>query len=172
MRFHQISDNEQFPPTIVIRHKKENLKKCSLRGLENRSDFLFYRYPLQALPALENYLLLSLESEVDLSIDDRDSGLLLLDATWKYAQEMGKKIDFPATLQKRRLPGELITSYPRRQQDCLDPQHGLASLEAIAASYAILGRSIEGLLDHYYWKDSFIEKNKGFLINCQHANKC
>jgi pre-rRNA-processing protein TSR3 len=31
-------------PTIILRHRRENLKKCSLRGLECRPDCLFFTY--------------------------------------------------------------------------------------------------------------------------------
>ncbi|MFC2049110.1 ribosome biogenesis domain-containing protein [Chlamydiota bacterium] len=155
-----------FPPTIVIRHRKENLKKCSLRGLETRSDFLFFRYPLhEGLPALENYILLSLDTTEELSAEDGSAGLLVLDATWRYAQKMEQQMILPREIRKRRLPANLQTAYPRRQQDCLDPTQGLASIEAIACAYALMGRSLEGLFDHYHWKESFIEKNKCFLLN-------
>jgi pre-rRNA-processing protein TSR3 len=154
-----------YPPTIVIRHRKENLKKCSLRGLERRPDFLFFRYPLQeSLPRLDNYILLSLDTEEELSVQDGAMGLLLLDATWRYAYKMSEQIDFPLNLRKKRLPPHLKTAYPRRQQDCLDPSLGMASIEAIACAYALMGRSLEGLLDSYYWKDSFIEKNTSLLL--------
>ena len=154
-----------FPPTIVIRHRKENLKKCSLRGLEKRSDFLFFRYPLQeVLPSLDHYILLSLETQEELSAEDGAMGLLVLDATWRYAQKMDEQIAFSPSIRRRRLPSYLKTVYPRRQQDCLDPSLGMASVEAIACAYALMGRSLEGLLDHYHWKESFIEKNKCFLL--------
>lgn len=162
-----------FPATIVVRHRKENLKKCSLRGLENRTDFLFFRYPLhEFLHPLENYILLSLDTSEELSHEDGAMGLLVLDATWRYAQKMEQQMAFPPSIRRRRLPGHLKTAYPRRQQDCLDPSQGLASVEAIACAYALMGRSLDGLLDHYHWKESFIEKNKCFLLNCVHANNC
>ena len=154
-----------FPPTIVIRHRKENLKKCSLRGLENRSDFLFFRYPLQeALPCLDHYILLSLDTDQELCAEDSAMGLLVLDATWRYAQKMDEQIAFPPHIRRRRLPAHLKTAYPRRQQDCLDPSLGMASVEAIACAYALMGRSLDGLLDNYHWKESFIEKNTSFLL--------
>ena len=62
-------------PTILIRHKKENLKKCSLRGLETREDLLFFPYPIKDLIPLDGYLLLSMEG-CELSEKDQDCGLL------------------------------------------------------------------------------------------------
>jgi len=155
-----------YPPTIVIRHRKENLKKCSLKGLEDRCDFLFFRYPQQInLPPLDQYILLSLEAEEELSLDDREMGLLLLDGTWRYAQKMEQQMHFPTNILKRRLPRNLQTAYPRRQQDCSDPNSGMASVEALACAYALMGRPFGELLNHYHWKESFIEKNKAFLLN-------
>lgn len=153
-----------FPKTIVIRHRKENLKKCSLRGLEKRNDFIFFSYPLMQPLICDSHILLSVEGEKELSIDDCTSGLVLLDATWRLANIMEKNIPVLGTLKKRKMPSNFFTSYPRRQEDCPDPARGLASIEALFCAYAILGRNTEGLLDHYYWKDSFLEKNGLLLV--------
>lgn len=153
-----------FPPTIVIRHRKENLKKCSLRGLENRSDFQFFSYPLKTIPSFENYILLTIDAPEILSEADKRAGLLLLDGTWRYAQVMEKVIPDFSTLKKRRLPPNILTAYPRRQQDCPDPSFGLASVEALAVAYLLLGRKLDGLLDHYHWKDAFLAKNSTLSI--------
>jgi pre-rRNA-processing protein TSR3 len=40
-----------------------------------------------------------------------------------------------------------------------DPQHGLASVEALVLAYHILGRPIEGLLDQYRWAEEFLRIN-------------
>jgi pre-rRNA-processing protein TSR3 len=144
-------------PTIIIRHRKENLKKCSLNGLENRKDMLFLTYPLIQLPNLDNYILLTLEAPL-LTKEDATYGLMLLDASWRYAAQMERKIPFPANMLRRTLP-HLMTAYPRKQEDCPSPQRGLASIEALFAAFLLTGRRTEGLLDRYYWKNSFIEKN-------------
>lgn len=153
-----------FPPTIVIRHKKENLKKCSLSGLEKRPDFLFFRYPLVTPPPCDGYILLSLEASQELSSEDHDYGLLILDATWRYAAMMFNHLPENCSLKARRLPSQFSTAYPRRQLDCSNPECGLASIEALYVAYSIMGRSTEGLLDHYYWRESFLEKNRSYLL--------
>ena len=160
-----------FPPTIVIRHRKENLKKCSLRGLEHRDDFIFFTYPLQEIFYYSDHILLTLEAEDPLSKSDYGNGLLLLDATWRYAKIMEKNILSTSSLKKRRLPHNIITAYPRRQSDCSDPSQGLASIEAIVCAYVLMGRPITGLLDHYHWKESFLVKNRSFLINYAHEGQ-
>lgn len=146
-----------FPPTLILRHKRENLKKCSLRGLEGRSDCLFLTYPLAKLPNLDQYCILTLDAP-PLSRDDASRGLFLIDGTWRYAQVMAKIIPSGGKQIYRSLPPDLKTAYPRRQLDCPDPARGLASIEALYAAYAILGRPATGLLDHYHWKEEFLNQ--------------
>jgi len=147
------------PPTIVLRHRRENVKKCSLRGLEKKANFSFLTYPLEQLPELSGYLLLSLEGE-PLTLEDQKKGLLILDGTWRYAERMQHFVSSKVTLPCRSIPKGFKTAYPRRQNDCSDPSQGLASIEAIYIAYKILGRSCEDLLEHYHWKDAFLSKNE------------
>lgn len=150
-----------FPPTLILRHTRENLKKCSLRGLENRSDFIFLTYPSSPLPDLSAYCILTLGAP-ELSPEDAHRGLFLIDGTWRYAQVMSKTIPIKGTHIYRSLPAHFRTAYPRKQTDCPDPERGLASIEALYLAYSILGRPIDGLLDRYHWKEDFI-KQKVFL---------
>lgn len=145
----------EFPPTLILRHRKENLKKCSLRGLEEREDMHFFTYPLiQPLPDLKDYVVLTLDAP-PLSREDAAFGLFLIDGTWRYAAKMVKVL--PQSFRARSLPPIAKTAYPRCQEDCSDPSRGLASVEALYLAYEILGRKTKGLLDRYYWKDQFIK---------------
>lgn len=148
--------------TVILRHRRENLKKCSLTGLENHSDLAFYTYPVDALPDYSHYLLLKVGAP-PLSEADRDRGLFLIDGTWRLAQVMEKQL--PYKLEARSLPGGYQTAYPRRQTECPDPSSGLSSLEALYIAHLILGRSVEGLLDHYYWKNDFLRNLQGAGIS-------
>ncbi len=142
-----------FPPTIILRHQKERLKKCSLRGLENRSDMQFFQYPWKKTqPNLENYVVLALDAP-ELSKEDVDKGIFLIDSTWRYTEKMLHSLQGPTTL--RSLPS-VPTAYPRHQ--IVD--QGLASVEALYLAYLILKRDPEGLLDHYYWKEEFLANVK------------
>ena len=145
--------------TLILRHRRENLKKCSLRGLENRSDISFFTYPKHPLPDLSNYLLLRVGAP-ELTREDADKGLLLIDGTWRLAAIMEKP---HLHLSARSLPSDFITAYPRRQTDCEDPNKGLASIEALFLAHLILGKSTEGLLDHYHWKEAFLQLNQNAL---------
>jgi pre-rRNA-processing protein TSR3 len=148
-----------FPPTIILRHRLENLKKCSLRGLESRPDFHFLKYPTDELPDLTNTIILSINAPL-LTIEDAPKGLLLIDATWRYAAKMIQFVPSKYRDNHRSLPSNYRTAYPRRQEDCPDPSRGLASIEALYISYHILKRSTMGLLDNYYWKEQFLEINQ------------
>lgn len=148
--------------TFVLRHRRENLKKCSLRGLENREDFKFYTYPSRSLPLLTNTILLSLGAP-ELTLQDQNCNLFLIDATWRYAEVMQRQVlKEQPHLILRSLPATLKTSYPRRQDDCVDPEKGLASIEALYAAYLILGWEASGLLNNYHWRDDFLDINKFF----------
>ncbi|MBS0616137.1 MAG: hypothetical protein JSR58_06265 [Verrucomicrobia bacterium] len=142
-----------FPPTIILRHRRENLKKCSLSGLETREDMRFYTYPKDSLPDVAGYVLLTMDAPV-LTPADAGRGLLLIDGTWRYAAQMRRVV--PEGIIERSLPSQYRTAYPRRQEDCPDPEKGLASIEALYVAYHILGRSTEGLLDCYFWKNGFL----------------
>ena len=147
------------PSAIIIRHRKENLKKCSLRSLESREDLLFLTYPFNLLPPLENFVMLVMEGAPLLSLEDQDKGILLLDSTWRYLPRMVDAVEKMATPEKRCLPGHYLTAYPRDQKSCVDPRRGLASVEALYISYKLIGKNTDGLLDHYYWRDQFIKLN-------------
>ena len=148
--------------TIIIRHKKENLKKCSLKGLEKREDISFFTYPFSsnskcfASLDLSNHVLLEMNSP-ELTKEDLNKGLLLIDSTWKYVDKILKIL--PLNIEKRSLPQKYITAYPRKQTLCPDPMRGLASVEALYLAYLITKRDTLGLLNNYYWKDSFLKIN-------------
>lgn len=150
----------EFLPTIILRHRRENLKKCSLRGLESREDLLFFIYPVDPLPLLKGQVLLSLNAP-PLTEEDRGKGLFLIDGTWKYATLMARQVK--GEFIERSIPKEFRTSYPRKQTACDDPERGLASVEALYIAYHILGYDTDGLLDHYYWKDAFLNLNSPLL---------
>ncbi|MDF2550164.1 MAG: hypothetical protein K0S07_1231 [Chlamydiales bacterium] len=157
-------------PTMIVRHQRENLKKCSLRGLEEREDMQFYTYPKcvktlssESFESLaSSYVCLTLDAP-ELSIEDASNGLFLIDATWRLAGKIHTQLKGIEGLKKRSLPASCLTAYPRRQDDCLDPTRGLASAEALFLAYFLLGRSTEGILANYHWKDAFLKQNAHIL---------
>ncbi len=149
--------------TIIIRHKKENLKKCSLTGFEKRQDINFFTYPFLLKSKkffsldLSNYILLNVDAK-ELTIEDQNKGLILIDSTWRYVDKILKIL--PGNIEKRALPKRFITAYPRKQTLCPDPIRGLSSIEALYLAYLIMRKNAQGLLDNYYWKEKFLKINR------------
>ena len=142
--------NSPCPPTVIIRHPRENPHKCSVLPLRGRADLVFLTYPVKVLPPLEGYVRLAADGP-ELTAADRDCGLLLLDGSWRWAEAMNRAfLDVPP----RSLTG-WRTAYPRVSKRGTDPDNGLASVEALFAAYHVLGRPTEGLLEQYRWGRSF-----------------
>jgi pre-rRNA-processing protein TSR3 len=143
-----------YPPTIIIRDTHENPKKCSVLPLRGRPDLLFFTHPLKKRPPLDGYVRLAAEGP-PLTAADAGCGLLVLDASWRWAESMTRDfLDVPA----RSLSG-YRTAYPRVSKLGTDPDNGLATVEALYLAYHILGRPTDGLLDHYRWAAEFLQAN-------------
>src|ERR1700736_4989933 len=80
------------PLTIIVRHPKENPKKCSVLPLKGRPDLTFVHYPVKTPLALEGYIRLAAEGPA-LSAADRFVGILLLDGSWRWARAMSAAFD-------------------------------------------------------------------------------
>jgi pre-rRNA-processing protein TSR3 len=143
-----------YPPTIVVRSPRENPRKCTVIPLKGRADLVFLSFPVAQKPSLESYIRLSAEGE-PLSMADLESGILLLDASWRWAERMTASF---AEVPARSLCG-YRTAYPRVSKQGTDPDNGLASVEALYLAYKILGRQTDGLLDYYRWADQFLRQN-------------
>jgi pre-rRNA-processing protein TSR3 len=143
-----------FPPTVIVVHPREKRSKCTVEALRDRDGFVFWTFPDRGSESVAGYVRLVMEGPV-LSAEDADRGLLVLDGTWRLAHRMEKFFhDLPA----RSLP-PIQTAYPRLSRITPDPTGGLATIEAIYAAYRCLGRSCDGLLDHYHWAAEFLARN-------------
>jgi len=142
------------PQTIIVRHPKENPKKCSVLPLKGRPDILFLYYPVKAPLHLGEYVRLSAEGP-PLTLEDGEHGILLLDGSWRWAGAMTQDFEQVAP---RSLKG-YQTAYPRVSKLGTDPDNGLASIEALFLAHHILGRPTRGMLDHYHWADAFLQLN-------------
>ena len=142
------------PPTIIVVHRRENRKKCSVEPLRGRDDFRFWTYPDDGPESLDGYVRLGLGASL-LSDADRDCGLLIIDGTWRLAERMQKRYSH---VPARSLP-TWQTAYPRVSKVFDDPSGGLATIEAIYLAYRMLGRDTTGLLDQYHWRDEFLALN-------------
>ena len=147
--------SETFPPTIIVRDRHENPKKCSVYPLRGRPGLVFLSYPLVERPNLDGYVRLAAEGP-ELSPADVGAGILLLDGSWRWAGSMTRDfLDVPP----RSLSG-WKTAYPRVSKLGTDPDNGLASIEALFLAYHLTGRLTEGLLDHYRWAAEFLRLNE------------
>jgi pre-rRNA-processing protein TSR3 len=143
-----------YPVTIIVRHPKENPRKCSVMPLKGRADVVFLNYPAKTLPSLEGYVRLAAEGP-ELSSADGACGVLLLDGSWRWAEAMEKAFQHVAA---RALHG-WRTAYPRVSKLGTDPDNGLASIEALYLAHHILGRPTAGVLDDYRWAEEFLRAN-------------
>lgn len=143
-----------FPPTIIVIHPRENRKKCSLEPLRNRSDLRFIEFSGRRCEMPRNYVRLAVVGP-QLGELDVDSGILLLDGTWRHAERM--QVHYQS-VPARSLP-PIRTAYPRTSKLFQDPPAGLASVEALYAAYRILGRPCDGLLNGYRWREAFLQSN-------------
>lgn len=142
------------PPTVIVIHPREKRSKCSVEPLRGHEDFIFWKFPDRGPESIEGYIRLGMDGP-ELSTDDAASGLLVLDGTWRLAQKMEPFFD---ELPTRTLP-TWETAYPRVSKVFDDPTGGLATIEAIFAAHTILGKDTTGLLDNYYWAESFLARN-------------
>ena len=141
--------------TIVMIHRKENLKKCSVWPLHHRSDFQFHIFPYD-IPSLDPKRVVRLGMGGPLlSPADAECDLLVLDATWRLAPKMEEPF---VSIPVRSLP-RFHTAYPRVAGDSTDPQEGLATIEAIYCAHRMMGWNTEGLLSHYRWREEFLQRN-------------
>lgn len=145
----------EHPPTIIVVHPKERRSKCTVEPLRPRDDFVFWTFPDVGEESLDSYVRLGFGGPVLNEEDDGHCGLLVLDGTWKLAGRMESAFN---EIPIRGIP-ETVTAYPRKSKVYDDPHGGLATIEAIYVANMLLGRSTDGLLDDYYWRDGFLEAN-------------
>jgi pre-rRNA-processing protein TSR3 len=140
---------------VIVRHPKENPRKCSILPLKGRADLVFLTYPVRERLELGNYVRLAAEGPA-LTVEDEERGLLLLDGSWRWAEAMTRDFEHvpPRSLSSYH------TAYPRVSKRGTDPGNGLATVEALYVAYHVLGRPTQGLLDHYRWADEFLRRNR------------
>ncbi len=144
----------EYPQTVLIIHPKENRVKCSLEPLRGRPDLCFVDFSPKHPIELPGYVRLSVAGP-PLSDADANSGILLIDGSWRHAARIHEQF---AAVPPLSLAG-FRTAYPRVSKLFHDPAEGLASVEAIYIAYRILRRPTDGLLDTYFWREQFLRLN-------------
>lgn len=139
--------------TVVVRHVKERIAKCSLRFLHDRPEMTFYRNKPGFVFDATGYTLLAVDAP-PLSLADAGRPLLLLDSTWRWLPQLVACVTGTPVL--RSIPGDVRTAYPRTSKVFEDPAQGLASIEALYLARKLLGDDDPSLLDGYHWKEAFL----------------
>jgi pre-rRNA-processing protein TSR3 len=143
------------PETVIVVHPKERRSKCTILPLRGTPGLRFARSTSSlATGPIDAYIRLDVDAP-PLTADDADRGLLLLDGTWRWVEDLA--IPF-GSLETRAIEG-VHTAYPRGASNGELPEGGLATVEALYAAYRILGRRTDGLLVHYYWAAEFLAVN-------------
>jgi len=150
------------PDVVIVRLRKESPKKCSLTALRKRKEAGYRWIHCEAGDPIEVGEATLLHPEGEL-IGEADAGrpLLLVDASWRDLPRVLRGLR--GTLHRRRLPEGLRTAYPRASASFEDPAAGLASIEALHAALALLGRRDDGLLVGYHWAADWLRVNAGLL---------
>lgn len=139
----------------VVRHPRENLKKCSLRHLHGREDFTFLTARDGFKFDASGFVLLEMGA-APISPADAEKPLLLLDSTWRLLPRIRGKIFGNYT--PRSIPPNVKTAYPRVSKIYDDPP-GLATVEALYAALKAMGTPDESVLDGYPFAEKFLEIN-------------
>ena len=140
---------------LIVHDPREPAKKCSLTPLRGMAGVRFVSVRGGKRVDVGRRIWLDPEGE-EFGPADRGVDLLLIDCTWRRVSKLSKCID--GELLRRRLP-ELVTAYPRRSKLVPDPEHGLASVEALYAAIALLDAPHLELLAHYRWAADFLAAN-------------
>lgn len=140
--------------TVVIRHPREKLSKCSLTPLHDRAEIQFFTATPDYVFDATGFLLLEVGAP-PLTPEENHLPLLLLDATWRLLPHVKSKV--VGTPVPRSIPEGVQTAYPRVGKYYPDPLGGLASIEALFIARALLGDYDPSLLDAYHWREEFLE---------------
>ncbi len=148
---------------LILRDPRESARKCSLTPLRGREGVRFVEYHPERRIQAQGRLLLHPEGEL-LSEADGELVLFLIDCSW------GRLPSLLATVEgepvRRRLP-RLETAYPRKSRTFEDPDQGLASIEALYACLALMGRPRPELLDGYHFAERFLELNPELRVGAE-----
>lgn len=147
---------------VIVRLRKESPKKCSLTALRRRKEAGFRWIHCEAGDPIEigEATLLHPDGEL-IGVEDAGRPLLLVDASWRDLPRVLRGLR--GTLHRRRLPEGLRTAYPRASASFDDPASGLASIEALHAALALLGRRDDGVLQGYHWAADWLRGNSDIL---------
>ncbi|MBL8862731.1 MAG: DUF367 domain-containing protein [Planctomycetes bacterium] len=142
---------------LILRDPRESAAKCSLTPLRGHPGIRFLSWKHDRRFDVGTRVLLHADGE-EITPADAGRPLLLIDCAWRRVPTLLATCD--GELALRRLP-RLVTAYPRRSRTFQDPEQGLASVEALYAALALLGRPSPELLEGYRFGLEFLRLNPG-----------
>ena len=145
---------------LILRDPRESTRKCSLTPLRGMPGVRFVSYERDRRVDAGKRVLLDPDGD-EIAPGDRGLPLLLIDSSWRHVAELRATVD--GELLPRRLP-PLVTAYPRKSKTFVDPELGLASIEALYAALALLGTPRPELLARYHWADEFLSRNPALAL--------
>jgi len=142
---------------LILRDPRESTAKCSLTPLRGMAGVRFFTWKPERRFQVGQRVLLHPDGE-EITAADSGKPLLLIDCAWRRVPILLASCD--GNLVPRRLP-PFVTAYPRKSHTFVDPERGLASVEALYAALVLLGQRVEELLDGYRWRAEFLQLNPG-----------
>ena len=148
----------------VLMDRRENKKQCTVYPLRARPDFSlrYFDNGKEMLPAFAADILLHVGGEPLDAFRARHTGarrIATIDCTWKRLATVIDRVAAPMP-KLVKIPGEFVTAYPRRSKiPGMDPEGGLATIEALFIAAAFLGKWDESLLGEFHFKNQFLELN-------------
>ncbi|HUP58439.1 MAG TPA: hypothetical protein VM598_13355 [Bdellovibrionota bacterium] len=147
----------------VIHDSGETPNRCTIAPLAGRADFLILPVRGRILPLgpLSSQLLLHHEGEclTRLRGTIEVAGIAAIDCVWPRLPGLLARIS-GSLPTLARIPDGFVTAYPRKSSLNAEPDGGLATIEALFASAAILGHWDPGILSRYYFGRQFVELNR------------
>ena len=151
----------------ILVDKSESVTKCTILPLEYRADFEIRRFTRnRPIAPLSGDFLLHPEGRLLSSPRDVNapvSKISLIDCNWRRLGGIFEHLERPWP-ELVRIPEGFVTAYPRRNKQGLDPENGLATIEALFIAAAFCGVWDETLLKEYYFGPRFIEINRDTFV--------
>jgi pre-rRNA-processing protein TSR3 len=145
----------------ILMDKKENPRKCTIHPVGDRPDFsIRYFSKNRPIPAFTSSCLLHIDGE-DLSAIPRGAydSVAMIDCIWRTVEPTLKRVARPLP-KLVKIPEGFTTAYPRMNKKGLDPDGGLATIEALFIAAAFLGMWDESLLAKYHFGAAFLKDNE------------
>lgn len=153
----------------ILIDKKENKKKCSLSPLSGKKNFFFSNFysGLDPIKPLSSDILLHVDGEDLDKLTERYKeknkpihSIALIDCNWRKVEPLMSRLEKPWPVLAKIPPG-FKTAYPRKSKNPgVDPEGGLASVEALFIASAFLSVWNMDLLEKFHFKDSFLQMNE------------